>query len=32
MQPFSLRPAVEPDEEKIRSIIHRVGINPLGLD
>ena len=31
MQSFHLRSAVGSDQEQIRSIIHRVGINPLGL-
>ena len=32
MAPFSLRPALESDKTHIRAIIHRVGINPLGLN
>jgi N-acetylglutamate synthase-like GNAT family acetyltransferase len=31
MDQFSLRPAVETDQPKIRAIIHRVGINPMDL-
>ena len=29
---FLLRPALETDAPKIRDLIHRVGINPMGLD
>lgn len=32
MPDFVLRPTVESDAARIRDLIHRVGINPLGLD
>ena len=32
MSEFTLRAAVESDQGQIRALIHRVGINPLGLD
>ena len=32
MDDFNLRPAVETDQRQIRSLVHRVGINPLDLN